>query len=85
MHTKFDYDKISDPEKRKAKALADVRDWIGKKKYATVMRDVKRCNPAMTYSQFQLMCSFAGIEGYPVKVWAEECGLVPEQDKAQVR
>ena len=76
MHRSFDYNIITDESKRKAKAISDIKDWVGPRKFVKITRDVKRCVPPMSADQFALMCDIGGIQGYPVRIWAEQCGIV---------
>ena len=84
MHRTFDYNVIADETKRKAKAISDIKDWIGPKKFVQITRDVKRCQPPMTGFQFAMMCELGGIQGYPVRVWAEQVGLTLPEAEEQV-
>ena len=76
MHTTINYNVIADVTKKEAKAIADVKNWIGHKKFVSIGRDVKRCVPAMSWNQFEIMCELGGIKGYPVSVWWESLGFV---------
>lgn len=75
MHTTVDYRLILDETKKKAKAISDIKNWLGPRKFTAQTRLVKRCVPAMTLEQFVIMCDLGGIRGYPVFVWAEQCGI----------
>lgn len=82
MHNTIDYSKYPEAEKRR-KALQDIQNWIGIKKFDEQSKAIRSCQPPMTWPQFMLMCAIGGIEGYPVRVWAEDCGieLPPEEKK----
>lgn len=61
-----------DPAKNQTKAMNDLRSFIGRgqsfEKFLVIATTgiLQGC----TMSQFRLTCSFAGVEGYPVKALA---------------
>lgn len=81
------YSQIPDETERKAKALADLKEWLGEERYnktSQIVRERIAAGQPMRRSQFLLTVSFiAGAEGYPVECWADELGLIsgatPEQ------
>lgn len=48
-----------------ADAVADIQEYLGDRydRVAAYLRTIT------DFGQFQLWCSFAGIEGFPVKAW----------------
>ena len=78
--TTINYDLLPDEATKKEQAIKDIISWIGPKKFKQLSSDIRRCDPPMTYAQFEFMCGMGGIEGYPVRVWAEDCGIeVPKK------
>jgi hypothetical protein len=69
MHTDITYP-VED-EQREAKALADVEAWFGKKKFAELEAAFRADYPTQEIHlhRFRTLCSFAGVQGYPVGVW----------------
>lgn len=65
MHNTIDYSKSPAPA---FDAVQDVMDWLGPERYNKLsgqMSLITNCG------QFALICSFAGIHGFPVKAWYE--------------
>ena len=64
MHTTIDYSKSPAPA---FDAVEDVRNWLGDSydRVAAELVKVRDCG------LFTFYCSFAGIEGFPVKAWYE--------------
>jgi hypothetical protein len=56
---------------RKAKALRDIKEWLGAKRYAKITAEF-RAMKQPSRAGFHLQVSFAGVSGYPVHVWYEE-------------
>lgn len=77
MHTTIDYAKLhpDNPELQHEAALLDIQDYLTSAHYAKLTKDIKSCNPPMTYTQFLFACELAGISGFPVQAWAKECGI----------
>ncbi len=73
MHTTKVYEG-TEAEKRE-QARKDIANWLGIKKFEDTTRAVRACEPKMTWEQFVMMCGIGGIQGYPVEVWAEDCGI----------
>jgi len=67
MHTTIDYGKL-DGKAKEDKAIADIVNWFGAERYATLTAAFKK-EPKPTLDRFHLMCSIAGVQGYPVTVW----------------
>lgn len=76
MHHEINYSALPEADKE-TKALNDIKEWLGVKKFNRVEKDVKACQPPLSRRQFQFMCSIAGFEGYPVEVWANKLGVPP--------
>jgi len=74
-HYTIDYSKLEGQSKIDT-AIADIKSFLGIKKFKEVTGLVKECKPPMTGEHFEMMVSFAGIQGYPAQAWAEHCGLV---------
>jgi len=68
MHTEIKYD--IETEEGKKKALKDIKDWLGTKKYNKVIKDFK--DTPVTQDQFSFLLGIAGIQGYPATVMYEE-------------
>lgn len=83
MHQTVDYSKYTDPAEKRQRALKDVKNWVGIRKFDKVSKQVRACQLKMTFAQFEMMCSIGGIEGYPVVVWAEECNIEIPQEVPQ--
>ena len=65
MHYDVDYSKVR-AGKRRERAINDIEQYCPGLS-ATMYYAATMCN---TYSQFAFMCSFAGVQGYPViAVW----------------
>lgn len=71
MHYNIDYTGLS-PQAKHNKAIADIIDYMGKARYNKATDMFSKRSP-MSFEQFQLACSFAGVQGYPVKAWYSEC------------
>lgn len=63
MKTTVDY---SDDPAAKHKAVEDIREYLGNKRYETVVPAMKSVSDP---HQFQMFCSLAGIHGFPVRAW----------------
>ena len=81
MHRTVKYEGTE--EEKKAKAIADLKDWLGKEKFESQTELVKASFPPLDWFQFSLMCDIGGIQGYPVRVWAELCGIKVEDKDEQ--
>jgi hypothetical protein len=58
----------SDPA-REAKAIADIRAYLGDMAFANCER-VFRAEPTLTLGDVRVSCAvFLGIEGFPVEAW----------------
>lgn len=78
MKYKVYYDKIADETERRAKAIADIKGYLGVDRFKAIAKIVHK-EQAMTRMNFYpMLIMLAGIEGYPAKVWADELGLPPE-------
>lgn len=68
MHTDVDYTHLPEGAKA-AKALEDIKNWLGdnfEKVEATFLNEGH-----IPFDAFTVYCAFAGIQGYPVRVWYE--------------
>lgn len=69
-HYNIDYSGMSDIDKHN-KAIADIKDYMGDKRFDMLTELFKEQFAAEqpTLEHFELMCSFSGVGGYPVKAW----------------
>ena len=70
MHNTISYAHLPEDQKKR-EALKDIREWLGTRKYNQLVKEFRWHKP-MPLEQFTGLCSIAGIQGYPVKVWYEE-------------
>lgn len=68
-HYNIDYTELEGKAKR-AKALADMRDWLGPRfdTITTILRDEPN---AANLEWLRMALSFAGVQGYPVEAYHE--------------
>ena len=66
----IDYSTFTGPDKANA-ALDDVREYLGEAKFAVLLDAARDYN----FEQFEVLCGFAGIEGYPVRAMYEFANL----------
>lgn len=71
----INYDSLPDEAAKRDQAIKDIIAWIGPKKFKEVSSMVRNSEPPVTFGQFEVMCGIGGLEGYPVRVWAEDCGI----------
>lgn len=77
-HYNIDYDKIADETEKRAKAMKDIKEYLGIAQFKKIVKAVHK-EQAMTRKNFLIQLSmFVGIEGYPATVWADELGLPPD-------
>jgi len=69
-HYNVNYDGLAWDAKR-AKALKDIKDWLGAKRYREATLAFRAIQPPTRHG-FALQVSLAGISGFPVNVWYEE-------------
>lgn len=55
---------------KRAKALADIVDYIGWEKFADVHNKVLT-GEKLTWAEWEMCVSFVGIQGYPAIAWYE--------------
>lgn len=68
MHYTISYENLSPLEKH-AKAIRDIKDYMGEERYNHLSKLFKTDYPNITVEQFQVMVDFAGIRGYPALAW----------------
>jgi hypothetical protein len=85
MRTTIDYGVYTSEEEKHEAAIRDIKEYMTSAQYARLTAQIKSCQPPMTYSQFLFACGLAGIEGYPVKAWAKECGIKPLLNKTKLK
>ena len=56
-----------------AKALADIKDYMGEDRYNLVTLEFKKMPVMPTLDQMHYWLMLAGISGYPVQAWQSEC------------
>lgn len=81
MHTDIDYSGISDQTEKDAKAIEDIKNWLGKKKFDEFELLIHRTKQArkVPFSELQLACGIGGVQGFPVYAWARRLGVdIPE-------
>lgn len=67
-HYTVDYSNLNDdPISKHNKAIQDIKEYIGDDRFETLTEKFKQMSPSL--EQFELMVSFAGVQGYPVKAW----------------
>lgn len=71
MHYNISYSGLS-PQAAHDKAIADIREYMGTDKYETLTAQFAGREP-MPLAAFELVVSFAGVQGFPVKAWYSEC------------
>ena len=68
-HYKIDY--TNDPN-AEATAIEDIKKWLGEEKFNTLNEEFAKVIHELALDHFSFYCSFAGISGFPVKVWYEK-------------
>jgi len=76
MHYDIDYSGLSEKQ-AKAKALRDIKEYLGTRRFNKIEADLKASAPIKRAS-FVFMLGFAGIQGFPAHVWYER--LWPQAD-----
>jgi hypothetical protein len=71
MHYNISYKGLS-PQAAHDKAIADIREYMGSDRFETLTAQFARHEP-MPLEVFELIVSFAGVQGFPVKAWHNEC------------
>lgn len=66
------------PEERDAKAIEDIRSWLGQESWDTLMQLVG--NPETTIPQLNFALSFAGVSGYPFHAFCRKYCLQPYRE-----
>ena len=69
-HYNVDYAGL-EPYDARMKAIADVRDYVGEERFEILATNFRQLS-GISYDEFALMLSFAGIQGFPVKVLYNE-------------
>ena len=78
MHQEINYSKIADEAVRRAKALNDIKAYLGEDTFNNVNNGAKhdRDNGGLSRKFFIASLEMmAGIEGYPAEVWADDLKL----------
>lgn len=71
MHYTIDYEGLGPTEKYN-KAIQDIKDYMGEDKFNTMTQRFRGEYPGgenMPLDRFELIVSFAGVQGYPAKAW----------------
>jgi hypothetical protein len=76
MHYEINYDGLDPIEKHK-KAIADVIEYTGQERFDRIISALRTKYPEPpVLEHLELVLSFAGIQGYPVKaIWNHIWGL----------
>lgn len=70
MHTEIDYSDYETPQDMHEAAIADVKEWFGGR-YEKIIANFRKHSP-MPDEQFELIMSFGGVKGYPVRALRDE-------------
>lgn len=71
MHVSILYNQETEQLKRQA-AISDMLEWLGDTRFDGILKGLQDYKPQSTVDleeQYELMLSFAGIQGYPAKVF----------------
>ena len=63
MHATIDYSKSPAPN---FDAVNDIIEWLGQERYDRVSPEMAKITDT---DQFMMLCSLAGIKGFPVRAW----------------
>lgn len=74
MHYTIDYSKIANEHEKHDKALQDIKDYLGEKKFDEITNIVKQA-PIPRKSFIMQLGVLAGIQGYPAEAWAAHLNL----------
>lgn len=81
-HYKIDYSKIEDPVAKQAKAIQDIKDYLGIPRFMKICKII-HAEQTITRNHFIMSLSMlVGIEGYPAEAWADELGLAKTSPEA---
>jgi hypothetical protein len=73
MHHEIDYNRYSDGNAARRKAINDLVSFVGKKRTAALIKHAR--HPEADLDRFQFYASFAGVSGFPVRaLWAYASG-----------
>lgn len=75
MHYNINYSKLP-PAEAHAKALADIKDYLGACKFKAICKIVHGDQTINRESFIMSLSMFMGIEGFPAQAFADELGLV---------
>ena len=75
MHYYRKYDQFTNQADKDKQALADIKEWLGTRKFNQLEVQFQSCEPRFTFPQFTFACSMIGIEGYPTEAWARRLGI----------
>ena len=70
-HYDVDYSTL-EGEAKKAKALEDIKEWLGEKKFDEVTELLKSDESSKNFDKFAFYCGLVGVQYYPVEAWFEE-------------
>lgn len=57
-----------DPIAKHNKAIEDIKDYMGSERFE-MLTELFKNEGEMTLGQFEMVVSFAGVQGYPAKAW----------------
>lgn len=73
-HYTIDYSELEgNPIAKHNKAIADIKDYIGEESFDSLTEAFRSQDVQPSLEKFQVIVSFAGIAGYPVKAWYNYC------------
>lgn len=88
MHYNIDYTEIKDPAVKQAKAIQDIKDWMGEAKFKQVhdslLLDIAEGHPPTREFFIKSLAMFAGIEGYPAEAWCDLAGLPSDEPEPPI-
>lgn len=65
MHITIDYSISPSP---KFDAIEHIKEWLGQERWDKISPEMSKIKD---HAQFQLIASFGGVQGFPVKAWYE--------------
>lgn len=71
MKYTIDYSGITDKTAKEEKAIQDIKDYLGEKSFNDLVEAAKH-EPPMSRMLAMFILSFAGISGYPAKIFVEK-------------
>ena len=69
MHYEINYKGHATVADADRAALKDIAEWMGQERYDRLCETFAALEQPMSQEDFAVVCSFAGIQGYPVEAW----------------